>query len=148
MSQLASDCGVHRDTVAAWVSRGCPYVTRANKPQGVNWEFNTADVGQWRVEQATKDARLDTDGVSESEARRRKLAAEATMAEMEMRKRKSELGSLAEFERQVTAVAIEIRQRMLQIPKRVEPNDTERRAFLETEILEALTALSDDLGSG
>lgn len=151
---LASIWGLHRNTVSAWVKRGCPYVTRADRNQGIEWEFDSAEVAQWRLEQAVQDAIGDTQKATKDELIRRKLAAETVIAELEAARARGQVGDLQEFERQMTEAAVEIRTRMQQMVSRVAPmvlgskKVSEIKAILAEEIDQALTVISSDLGSG
>ena len=143
---LSGIWGVHRNTIAAWVKRGCPYITKADRTRGVEWQFNTADVAHWRIDLAIQDTIGDTEQATETELNRRKLAAETTIAELKAATARGELGSIDDFQRQLTGQVIEVRKKLLQIPKRIEPTDRERRDAIADEILQALTALSNECG--
>jgi len=84
-SELAEIFGKSLPTVSAWVARGCPVLERGAK--GREWQFDTAAVADWIVGQAVAAASGDTSKMDIEEARRRKLAAEATLAEMEVDQR-------------------------------------------------------------
>ncbi len=45
--ELADICGVSLPTVGAYVRRGCPYVSRADRDKGIPWQFNTYLVIEW-----------------------------------------------------------------------------------------------------
>ena len=88
---------------------------------------------------------------TEDELRRRKLAAETVLAELQTTKARGEVGSLDEFERQVTSAAIEIRTRLQQMAVRVAPmvaglKVSEVKRILRDEVDQALTVLADELG--
>jgi terminase small subunit / prophage DNA-packing protein len=53
-AELASLYEVSLPTVDAWVRRGCPVIERGSK--GREWKFSTADIFDWRVESAVRDA--------------------------------------------------------------------------------------------
>lgn len=152
LSSLASILGIHRNTLYSWVERGCPYVKKANRLRGIDWKFDSGEVVQWRLDQATQDAIADNATATEDELKRRKLAAETVLAELQTAKARGEVGSLDEFERQVTNAAIEIRTRLRQMADRVAPivvglKASEVKRILREEVDQALTALADDLGS-
>ena len=90
-SSCAEIFGVHRNTVANWIKQGCPYVQKANKKQGKDWVLDTADVAQWRADKAVQDTVGDTEAATEDELRRRKLAADTQLAELEVGKKRGEL---------------------------------------------------------
>jgi phage terminase Nu1 subunit (DNA packaging protein) len=152
LAQLANIFGVHRQTVRAWVRRGCPFIHDADQTNGRDWLFDTAAVAAWRVDRAVEDAVGGTQDASEAELRRRKLAAETVVAELAAAKARGELGSIDEFEDQVRNAAIEIRTRLMQMVARVAPMvvglDSQRKVkdILEKDIRESLEAISDELG--
>ena len=44
---LAEILGVSLPTVDSYVKRGCPYVSQADRDNGVPWVFDTAEVIEW-----------------------------------------------------------------------------------------------------
>lgn len=152
LSTLASFWGVHANTVRAWVRRGCPYETKADRNRGIEWQFNTAEVAEWRLAEVVQDSAGDTGSATKDELERRKLAAETTIAELKAAEKRAELGSVEEFGRQFAGAIVEIRQRLLQIPARVATvligvdKESETKAILEDEIAQALNAVANDHG--
>lgn len=79
----------------------------------------------------------------------RKIRAEATLAEMEVEKKRGILCEVAAVEREATSVMLEIRTRMLAVPDRVassllgETNEREIKKIIGEEIEQALTSLAD-----
>lgn len=112
-AELAGDEGVALTTVDAWVRDGCPVVQRGTK--GVAWSFNTAQVSTWCRERIRAEA-AGTIDVSADELRRRKLAAETEIAELELAKAKGEVAPISEFEAATTALCASIRPAMRSIP--------------------------------
>jgi phage terminase Nu1 subunit (DNA packaging protein) len=153
LSALASILGIHRNTLYSFIERGCPYVKKADRKRGIDWKFDSAEVVQWRLDQAIQDVSADTDTATEDELKRRKLAAETVLAELQTAKARGEVGSLDEFQRQVENASIEIRTRLTQMASRVAPmiiglkNVAEVKRILRDEVDQALTALADDLVS-
>ena len=152
LSALATFLGIHRNTLYSWVERGCPYVKKADRLRGIDWKFDSGEVVQWRLDQAIQDAIADTSTATENELRRRKLAAETVLAELQTAKARGEVGSLDEFERVVTNGSIEIRKRLQQMADRVAPmviglKVSEVKRILRDEVDQALTVLADKLGS-
>jgi len=148
LSQLAGFFGVHRNTVAAWVKKGCPFISQADRNQGREWQFSTAEVAQWRADQAVRDCIGDTTDVSKEDLIKRKLAAETTIAEIEASIRRGEVAPLSEIERQWANTIIEVRARFRQLPARVAPQVfgikklSEVKEILLQEVDETLTVLS------
>lgn len=152
LSAVARIVGVQRNTLMAMVRRGCPYISKPGRKRGSEWEFNTAEVAQWRIDQAVKEAIGDVRETDISELRKRKLRAETIIAELDAAKARGQVGDLDEFERQVTNASIEIRTRLKQMVARVAPmvigvkKITVIKKILTDEVDQALRALSDDLG--
>lgn len=147
--QVADTFGVTAKTVGAWIKEGCPTVSEGKS--GKAWKLNSAEVHTWLVGRATKD-----DGKKPAtleQTRQRKLAAEAELAEIELRRARAELVPLDE----VIAVARSeyslIRTRICSLPGKVAPKiDPARAAEIQNtindevdEILAELTA-DDTIG--
>ena len=52
---LAEILGVSLPTVDAYVKRGCPYVSQADRDNGIPWAFDTAAVIAWLIEDYWRD---------------------------------------------------------------------------------------------
>jgi phage terminase Nu1 subunit (DNA packaging protein) len=74
--------GVRDGTISKWVDAGMPAVSRPST-RGQEWSFNTAEVSKWLQDRAAKNASGDPSQVDAIELKRRKLKADAEMAEME-----------------------------------------------------------------
>ena len=90
-AELAEVFGVTPPTVTAWVERGCPYIAGGRK--GRAWLFDTAAVGRWRQQQAREAVQTPTATVSLEEAQRRREAALAELAELELEERRKSGGN-------------------------------------------------------
>ena len=152
LAELVRINGVQRNTLLSMVRRGCPYISKPTRRRGSEWQFNTAEVHQWRIDEAVKQAIGDVTETDIFELRKRKLRAETVIAELDAAKARGQVGDLDEFERQVTNASIEIRTRLKQMIARVAPmvigikKITEIKAILADEVDQALTVLADDLG--
>lgn len=141
--------GVHRSTVAAWLRQGCPYVQKADKKQGKDWVLDTADVAQWRADKAVQDSVGDHDQASDEELKRRKLAAETTIVEIEAAKKRGEVALLEEIERVWINTMLEFKARVRLLPSRVAgrlvgvSDETEIKRVLLDEVDQTLTVLSE-----
>lgn len=148
-SECAAVFGVHRNTVGNWLKAGCPFIQKANKKQGKDWILNTAEVAQWRAELAVKNAVGDTKDLDEVELRKRKLAAETTVAEIEAATRRGEVATIETIEKQWTDLVIEVRQRLMQVGKRSAASlvgmkdKREIQAVIEDEIEQCLELLAN-----
>jgi terminase small subunit / prophage DNA-packing protein len=150
--------GVALTTVDAWVRAGCPVVQRGSR--GVEWAFNTADVAKWRENRAAEQA-VGKGPLDEEELKKRKLAAETALAELELAKAKALVAPLDQVERMVSRAFAEVRTGVRNVPGRVVSlliGETDERRFkqvLREELDQALEALanadlagSDEEGDG
>lgn len=112
---LAQAMGVSLPTVDRWIKEGCPVKTRGRK--GVPWEFVLGDVIAWwgarERENATGGATTD-----EAELKRRKLAAETGVAELEFAKARGEVAPVAEFERAQARMMATIQTNVMNVAQR------------------------------
>lgn len=113
--ELAEFFGVTPPTVDGWVRAGCPVVKQGQR--GVAAVFNTADVAAW-LRQKAREEGSGTSLADESELKRRKLAAEAEKAELDLAKAKGEVASIEDFERAQNAMMAAIRANMRNVPGR------------------------------
>jgi terminase small subunit / prophage DNA-packing protein len=143
--KLAEIFGVAADTITAWAKRGCPVIQRGAK--GVEWQFNTADVIQWRVSELTETSAEPVGGYDEGQAR--KMQADADLAEI---KRDKERGKLIELQIVADVVRGEyatVRTRLGSLPGILAPRlDSSRALEFQPVIAEVvddiLTELSAD----
>jgi phage terminase Nu1 subunit (DNA packaging protein) len=145
---LAEMLGVHKGTVMNWVKGGMPIYEKGG-PGKAN-VFKVKDVIDWLKQRAVYDA---TGGSVElmtaDEAKRRKMAAEAGLQEIELAKKQGLVVELDELERDLSNKFAELRSNMRMIPSRVsmqvlgEPDETKVKAIIMAEIDRALEVLSD-----
>lgn len=137
-------------TVRAWVRLGLPVLEAGGS--GKSSKFDVSDAIAWREGQiVTKlaPARVPDGGVSEEEARRRKLFAEAQLAELKL---DTERGALVEIEavgEEVDLILSRVRTRLLAIPGALavtltnEPDPVVVRGRVFDEVAAALAELSN-----
>ena len=148
LSELAALLQVNRNTVSAWVKRGCPYVRQADRAKGQQWAFDLAEVVEWREAQAVLNALGDSHSLDLDEARRRKLTAEAALAELELAKARGDAVSIGDIEKVWTELITNFRSKMLALPQRLAPilaGETQERQLVklfQADIFEALDELS------
>lgn len=106
-------------TIDAWVRRGMPVVERGHRTK--EWKFDTSLVAEWREKQAVENALANISDVEIEEARRRKLAAEAGILEIELKKKRNDVIDRDEVEKGLTHAYITIKQRLRTIPERIIP---------------------------
>lgn len=113
--ELSEAMGVSLPTVDRWIRDGCPVKQRGAK--GIPWEFDLAAVVGWwgdrQREAAAGNAPTDME-----DAKRRKVAAEAEMAELELARAKGEVAPIAEFQRTQEARNAIIRTNVLNVVQR------------------------------
>lgn len=140
-AELAHILGVAPATVSSWIKRGCPYEQMGAK--GKEWLFNTAQVATWREEQAALAAIGDSKSMDIEEARRRKIAAEASIAELDLSVRKGELVEIDSVAEIVGQDYANCRARLLNVHNRLIGELTQDQCdMVEEGIREALEELS------
>lgn len=143
---LAEIFGVSMPTVDSWVRGGCPVVKRGGR--GMEWQFDTAAIAVWLRERAVSDA-TGTTQADEAELKRRKLAAETAVAELDLAKAKGLVAPLDQIERNMAKAFAELRANLRNIPSNIVSiliGETDERVFkreLLKEIDQALEALAD-----
>jgi phage terminase Nu1 subunit (DNA packaging protein) len=147
-SQLAELCGCNLSTVDNWVRDGCPFIRRPVR-QGVGqWEFSPPAVFQWRLDRERQAMLGEIVQVDENEARRRKLAAEAGLAELELHLANGAAVKISDQEKVWIQMVGSARARLLSIPTKlgpmlaIETDPVVCQAFVESALVEALTELS------
>ena len=133
-------------TIDRWVREGCPALQRGGR--GIEWKFNLPDVIAWWGEKQRLAAAGDSGGDIE-EARRRKMTAEAALAELELSKAKGEVAPLREFERGHNKLMAIIRTNVMNVPSRAvlqllgETDETVFKTRLRAELTLALEQSSE-----
>lgn len=146
-AELAEILGVSLPTITSKVNKGMPYIQRGQR--GKEWLFDTAAVYEWEKEQAILNVTGDLSSVTDDELKRRKLAAETTIVELEAGKKRGDLIPKEEIEKNLSDMAIATRTRLLLVPRRCAPrllgctDEIAVRRLIEQEQLEALTDVSN-----
>ena len=145
--QLAEFLGVSLPGLDGRIRAGMPFDQRGSR--GKEWIFDSKEVVEWEKDRAVRNAVGDTAQAEESELKRRKLAAETTIAEIDAAKARGLVAELATIERAWSTTFAEFRQRILQVPARSAPhligmNDARAiKALLIDELTEALRTLGE-----
>lgn len=145
-AKLSKLFGVSTTAVDGWIRRGCPLLESGGRNRA--YRFNSADVHAWLVARA---ARPPDDGevISLEESRKRKLAAEARFAELDLGAREGELVEIATVAELAEQAFSTIRLRFLAVPSKVAhrlaPLRTAAkcRRLLEDEFRDVLNELVD-----
>lgn len=107
--------GVSLPTVDRWIRDGCPVKQRGAK--GIPWEFDLAAIVAWWGDNQRKAAAGQAPTDME-DAKRRKVAAEAEMAELELARARGLVAPIEEFRRAQEARAAIIRVNVMNVPQR------------------------------
>lgn len=143
--RLASIFGVSLPTIDAFVRAGMPAAQRGGP--GRHWAFNTASCTTW-LRQHEREGAADVDAASEAELRRRRLAAQTRLVEIELAQAQSLVAPVAQMEQAMTAAFAEVRANLRTIPSRAvrqligETDELRFKKVLLAEIDQALLALS------
>lgn len=150
VAELAHLLGVHRNTVLAWVQRGCPLAERGSSGRGNEHKFDLAAVVRWREDEAARAATGNTEGLDLDVARLRKVAGEAALIELEVQKKRGQLVEIDAVASVVGEKFAACRSRLLSLPTKLAPllaastDVNETQVLLEQGINEALSELSGD----
>lgn len=144
-TELSLIFGKSVTTIDQWIRQGMPYIEKGSK--GVGWLFDTSKAITWREnklrEEASSPERIELD-----EAKRRKMAAEAAILEIELQSKRRAVLPREEVEQSLTHTFITLKQRLRTIPERVAPqiinekDEQSVRELLLIEIDDALLELS------
>jgi phage terminase Nu1 subunit (DNA packaging protein) len=146
-ADLAAIFGVSVVTVRAWERKGCPVERKATR--GKASAYNTAAVARWREEQAALAASGDLSAMDMEEAKRRKIAAEAALAEMELSLKRGELVAVEVVGSIVEEEYATVRANFMAMPGEISTDlehlqATEIEELLTSKVTEILNALSAD----
>ena len=151
-AELADLLGVSLPTVDAYVRGGCPYEQRGAK--GREWLFNSRAVIEWLRQRDVEQALGTAQSTTFDEARRRKTAAEATLAEMELASKRREMIHVDDVAAVVASEYSACRSRLMSIPARLATacagvaDAAAVEKLIRDEIVDALTELTDDGSDG
>ncbi len=134
-------------TIDTWLRKGCPFVQKGGK--GKEWLFDTAAVIAWREEQTANNILGDLDDLDFEELKKRKIAAETAMMELDLALKREDAVSLDDISKEWAAMAEAFRARCMAIgPKTapliaVEKNLNKCRKIIDDAVYEALNELSE-----
>lgn len=144
-TELAGLMGKNVTTIDSWIRDGMPFLKKGSK--GINWEFDLTEVIKWR-EQKIRSNIPNSELIEYEEARRRKVAAEAGILEIELQRKRSEVISKDEVEQGLSKAFLTIKQRLRTIPERIisqlisETDERQASELMLNEIDDALLELS------
>lgn len=125
--ELSRLLAIRPETIRSWERRGCPVEEKATKA-GQTSKYSVPAVVRWREDQARLAATGDLAAMDMAEARRRKLAAEAAMAEITLDTAKGSVAEVAVIMDVVGRGLDACRARLLSVGSKVAPE-----AAIETE---------------
>jgi phage terminase Nu1 subunit (DNA packaging protein) len=148
LMEAAAVLGRSPTTLKTWFNIGCPVVERGavNK----KWKINPAAVIAWREERVVQDAVGENRQVDFEEARRRKMAAEAAMSELDLAQRRQELVPVEDIAAIIGEEYSNLRAKLLAIPTKLAPQLqgveelSEAKAVIELAITDAMEELTAD----
>ncbi len=119
-TELADILGVSLSTIDARIKKGLPFESKGR--EGRSYEFDTAKVINWTIEQI-KEQHSNKVPLSDSfsEAKRRKLNAEAKKAEIELAKELGLVVMLDDVLPSFNEALMSLRTQLLNLPRRLTP---------------------------
>lgn len=142
LEKAAQFFGVDTRTVHKWLKQGL----QGEKDGKNRWVINSAAASKWLRDRERESVLGDVAKVDESEARRRKLVAEAGREELKLAIESGTVIPIAQYEASMAAMIGAARAKLLSIPVKVGPlvatlTALEARDLLQTEIAEVLQEL-------
>ena len=148
--RLAEMLGCSLRTVDEYRRQGMP--GEAPKRHGDQWRFDSSAVVTWLRDKERESALGDVAEIDEFEAKRRKLAAEASLAELALALKQGAAVAISDFEAAWSAMIGAARAKLLGLPAALGPevaliaDPFECAAVIESAVKEALAELSDATG--
>lgn len=145
--KLAELLGCALRTVDEYRRQGMPGEAPARP--GAQWRFDSAAVIEWLRNRERHDALGEVANISEADAKRRKLAAEAAIAEHELAEKQGKAVSVADFQAATSKIIGAARAKLLGIGSAVGPevalesDPAQCEAIVQGRINEALEELSE-----
>jgi phage terminase Nu1 subunit (DNA packaging protein) len=167
-AEAARLLGVHRNTVASWIAKGCPVVEPADRGKGKAARLDLGSVLAWRVDtecaaavaeaQAADWAELErlrvlagvvaSEDVSETEARRLKRVAEAELLTLRAGEAAGELVRVDDIARLWSEKILAAKCRLRAIPKQLAARHPALSLDLSRAMLEAIDGALTELAQG
>lgn len=149
-SQAAIFFGIAPTAIDQWVQAGCPYISKA-KVGLSGWEFDSAALVDWHVERLIKQAESShtRENVTLEQAKTRKTEAEASIAELNLKKLLGELVDIQEVMQAGMSSYMDCKAVLLNIPSRLASKiltcqtPEQSRQMLEAEVIKALKSIAD-----
>jgi hypothetical protein len=145
--KLAEFFGCSLRTIDEYKRQGMP--GEAPKRPGDQWKFDTAASVEWLRQRERQSALGEIATIDESEAKRRKLAAEAAMAELDLAKAEEQAVSVQDFAKAWAGMIGSARAKLLGLGSKLGPglaiieDPAECSSAVDVGISEALQELSE-----
>lgn len=107
LAQVAKLLNVSHETIRTYRKRGMPTRTVSGRPA-----FVAAEVLPWRIEDVRREER-ERSSPDEAQERTRKLAAEASLAELRLARERGEVVPAAEVESEMERLCLNLRSRIV-----------------------------------
>lgn len=146
---LAEILGATPKSIRAWERLGLPVQEKGRR--GVASRYDIGACIAWAIERAEAQAHAMPDDTDFEQARARKTAAEAALAEIELASARGEIVKLADISKAVGGALATTRARLLQVGAKVapmadlRPDEATLRALLDDALHEALEPISGDV---
>lgn len=118
LQECASALGVSVPTIRRWAADGMPYDSKGS--QSKPWVFDIPRCVQWIKDQAVLNAVGDVSDADFEQLKKRKLAAETTVAEVQAARERGEVIRIEDAIRVRTAEALAVKAKLLSIPSRID----------------------------
>lgn len=146
--EIASVMGVSVQSVDGWLSRGCPIVKKSAGPLSP-YQFCLKDVITWKVQREVERSIAAKTDNGEQDDYKRKLAAEASLAELKFAREAALLVTIEDVEAEWGPRISNCRAKLLALPAKLAvlahsaETAEEVQALIEKSIHEALNELAD-----
>ncbi len=107
--------GVDPRTIDKWLRAGMP----GKKSEKGRWILNSAEISEWIKQRERESVLGDLVNIDEQEARRRKLAAEASREELKLAIEEGAVVAIADYEAELGTVISAFRAKALNFPARM-----------------------------
>jgi len=146
---MAKLVGKSQETLRLWIKEGCPVAE--DYVQGKKgYRLDSREVIEWYKKRSVASATSFGDSITKEEAQRRKLAAEAELAELEIAKKKGEVVDIGQMKTELSNRFTELRTAIRRIPERCalrlvgEMDEVVIKDTILDEIDMALEAIADE----
>lgn len=120
-AQIADALAVHLTTIDDWLRKGMPFVKKPSGKGGASWKIDLSQAVQWLRNEERRKALGEFSQIDEFEARRRKMVAEAALAEYELAERQRSMIRVEDAGRLLNAQISACRAKLLGLGPKLAP---------------------------